>query len=851
MDLIQKDAKRASDRRGSVRWRIAVLFGTGAALTAGVLAALLLQLRADAIAASHKLLTAVAQLTDEQTSRTLQNVEQALFNAEAILAAADLSAAFPPSLTGGVPVGAGSIDSELRKLVEERPYLAVMRVLDRHGRAIHGSDTGYTGIDLSDRAYFTERRDGRETGFKFDLPIRNRVAGKWIIPATRTVRTTSGDFAGVIVAAIDPLFFHRVWALDEEIPRLSMTLFRADGVMLMRSPFSERLIGTSYSSEYVFRQVRAGVRAGTFQNRSSVDGEMRLFAFRQLTAYPDLVLVTGQGMDQALAAWWRILWIVVSSWTVAALIVGALTLWLAREWKARHDTQTRYRTLFDANPYPMVVMDPPTRRFLDVNDAAVTEYGWSREEALKMTADDLYTPEDLVAVSAVRRQGVSESVRVIPGLRHRRKDGTVFDVELHTRGIDLDGRAAILTTAENVSPRHAAEAQLRQAQKMEAVGQLTGGIAHDFNNILMVILANADALQEDEATLDAATLALRLEQISQAVLRASDLTRQLLTFSRKADLMPRHTDLNELVSGTGKLLRRALGEHIEIDSVLVGNLWTVNVDRAQLETALVNLCVNARDAMPDGGKLRIETRNVTLDKDNITQATDVAPGDYAMIAVTDTGSGMSAEVRAKVFEPFFTTKEVGKGTGLGLSMVYGFIKQSNGHITIHSEPGRGTTFRLYLPRSHGLREDVAMQPTAPMARGSERILVVEDEPQVRASVVQQLRSLGYDVAEAANGAAGLAAFAAAPLPFDLLLTDLVMPGPLGGKALADEVTRRWPKSSIVFMSGYTRNTALHDAEPGAEVLLLSKPFRKRDLARIVRLALDGPGSPDSVLPEAA
>ena len=815
-----------------------MLFWAGTVLTAGVMAGLLLQLRTDAIASSHKLLTAVAQLTDEQTSRTLQNVEQALSNAEAILAAVDLSGAFPPSLAGGVPVDAGSIDSALRKLVEERPYLVVMRVLDRRGRAIHGSDTGYTGIDLSDRAYFTDRRDGRETGFKFDLPIRNRVANKWIIPAARTVRTTNGDFAGVIVAAIDPLFFNRVWALDEEIPKLSMTLFRADGVMLMRSPFDEKRIGTSYSSEHVFRQVRAGVRVGTFQNKSSVDGEQRLFAFRQLTAYPGLVLVTGQGVDQALAAWWRILWIIVSGWAMAMLTVGGLTLWLTREWKARHDTQIRYRTLFDANPYPMVVMDPQTRGFLDFNDAAVQEYGWSREESLSMTANDLYSPEDLKAVAAKRRADPSGTPQVIQGLRHRRKDGTFFEVEMHTRGIDLDGKPAVLTMAQNVSPRHAAEAQLRQAQKMEAVGQLTGGIAHDFNNILMVILANADSLQEDEATLDAATLAQRLEQISQSVLRASDLTRQLLTFSRKATLTPRHTDLNELVSGTGKLLRRALGEHIEIDSLLADNLWTVNVDRAQLETALVNLCVNARDAMPDGGKLRIETRNVTLDTDNITQATDVAPGDYAMIAVTDTGSGMSEAVRAKVFEPFFTTKEVGKGTGLGLSMVYGFIKQSNGHITIHSELGRGTTFRLYLPRSHGLREATAVRPTAPMARGSERILVVEDEPQVRASVVQQLRSLGYDVAEAANGAAGLAAVAAAAVPFDLLLSDLVMPGPLGGRALADEVARRWPATRIVLMSGYAKDTVPADTASTAGVLLLSKPFRKRDLAKAVRQALD-------------
>ena len=384
---------------------------------------------------------------------------------------------------------------------------------------------------------------------------------------------------------------------------------------------------------------------------------------------------------------------------------------------------------------------------------------------------------------------------------------------------------------------------------MEAVGQLTGGIAHDFNNILMVIMANADALQEEE-NLDAATLAERLEQIAEAVLRASELTRQLVAFSRKQSLNPKRTDLNDLVSSTGKLLRRALGGNIEMDSKLPGGLWTVNVDRAQLETALVNLCVNARDAMPGGGKLSIETRNISLSKDNVTQATDVADGDYVMLCVTDTGSGMTAEVRAKVFEPFFTTKEVGKGTGLGLSMVYGFIKQSKGHITIHSEPGHGTTFRLYLPRSDGAQEVAAVQRAVSMPRGTERILVVEDELQVRTIVVQQLQSLGYAVTQVPDGTAGLAAFEAAAQPYALLLTDLVMPGPLNGRVLAAEVVRRWPATKVVFISGYAENTVSRDGAPVGGVLL-SKPFRKRDLALVIRQALDGNTDPDRVLPKMA
>ena len=369
--------------------------------------------------------------------------------------------------------------------------------------------------------------------------------------------------------------------------------------------------------------------------------------------------------------------------------------------------QDRYRMLFDANAYPMVVIDLQTRDILAVNDAAVAQYGWSREEALTMTSDDFYPPEDLARVKALRQQ---DGTRSAPGPS---RDCTIARATARSSmsscsasRIELGGRPALLTTIQNVTERNRAEKarlavaeQLRQSQKMESVGQLTGGIAHDFNNILTVILANADALQEEES-LDAA-VAGRLDQIAQAVERASGLTRQLLAFSRKQPLSPKRTDINGLVTTTGKLLRRALGEQVEIESALADGLWAVNIDRAQLETALVNLCINARDAMPGGGKLTIETSNVTLDEAFVAHSPDVAPGDYAMLSITDTGTGIPPEMLAKVFEPFFTTKGVGKGTGLGLSMVYGFIKQSNGHIVIDSEVGRGTTFKLYLPRSVG------------------------------------------------------------------------------------------------------------------------------------------------------
>jgi PAS domain S-box-containing protein len=814
--------------RISLRWRIIVLLSAYAVVTAGVLGGLLLKLRDDAIGEDKKLLTAIAQLADEQTSRTLQNIDQAILTVAAML----------PVVRGapGSPA-VDRIDAQLGKITADRPYLYTIRVLDERGHAVYNSDSAFAGLDLSDRAYFQLHRDNQGIGLQFGAPVRNRSADKWIIPVTRAVRGPNGAFAGLIVAALDPMFFDRVWSVDGDIKKLSVTLFRASGEMLMRSPFSEKLIGKSYTSEYVFQQLRAGNLAGTFQNFSAVDGMMRFFAYRQLTAFPSLVLVTGQAEEQVLHAWRQTVWIVVVGWLVAALALAVVASWLIREWRIRQASQDRYHVLFNANPYPMVVMDRETRGFLDVNDAAIKEYGWSRQECLAMTANVLYSPADLATVTALRQADPSGIARVVEGLRHLRKDGTSFDVEMHTSAIELDGKSAILTTAENVSPRHLAQEQLRQSQKMEAVGQLTGGIAHDFNNILFVILANADALLEEEDL--SPDVQDRLGRIDKAVQRAAELTRQLMAFSRKQALTPRPTDLNDLVSGTSQLLHRALGEHIVIEQVLAQGLWTVNIDRSQLETALVNLCLNARDAMPGGGKLVIETRNVILDKDNVTQATDVAPGDYAMLSVSDTGSGMSDETRAKVFEPFFTTKEVGKGTGLGLSMVYGFIKQSSGHITIHSKLGVGTTFRLYLPRCDGQQEEAAARKADPMPRGSERILVVEDESLVRASVVEQLRNLGYAVTEAPDGTAALASFEAAAQPFDLLLTDVVMPGPMTGKALADAVARRWPSTRVVFVSGYAENALLHEGKADAGVLLLSKPFRKADLARIIRQALDG------------
>ncbi len=413
----------------------------------------------------------------------------------------------------------------------------------------------------------------------------------------------------------------------------------------------------------------------------------------------------------------------------------------------------------------------------------------------------------------------------------------------------FDRRVALEASmrAEVMDSHRRTSEQLFQAQKMEAVGQLTGGVAHDFNNILTIVLGNADAIAEDEAT--PPHIAKRAQQICDAGQKASELTRQLLAFSRKQILKPERSDLSDLVASTGQLMRRTLGEHVIVQTVGAAQLWTTNIDRTQVETSLINLCINARDAMPDGGRITLETKNVTLDRDYVlSQDDEIAAGEYVMLSVTDTGGGMTPAVVKKAFDPFFTTKAPGKGTGLGLSMVYGFIRQSNGHIKIYSEVGQGTAVKMYFPRSAPLSAAAAPARLKALPGGTERILVVEDEDAVRAIVGEQLGGLGYEVRLAADAEQALALLRARQ--FDLVLTDVVMPGPLNGKGLADEVERSWPGTRVVFMSGYSENALLSDGRLDRGVMLLAKPHQKTDLARIIRSALargDGQGLRDPAL----
>ena len=382
-----------------------------------------------------------------------------------------------------------------------------------------------------------------------------------------------------------------------------------------------------------------------------------------------------------------------------------------------------------------------------------------------------------------------------------------------------------------------AESQLRQAQKMEAVGQLTGGIAHDFNNMLAVVIGSLDLLQrrgehspQSQRYIEAAMDGAR---------RSASLTQRLLAFSRQQPLKPESLDANKLMADTSELLRHSIGGNIQLETVLAGGLWRIHADPNQLVTALLNLAVNARDAMPDGGRLTIETQNSHLDESYAASNFGVAPGQYVLIAVTDTGQGMSPDVIAKAFDPFFTTKAVGKGTGLGLSQVYGFIKQSHGHVKIYSEPGQGTTVKVYLPRLFGADVDRPEQPEAPrrdVGQSGELILVVEDEEAVRRFSTDALQMLGYRIIEADSGEAALKLLEAHP-DVALLFTDVIMPG-MNGARLAEAARKHRPDLKVLFTTGYTRNAVVHNGVLDADVDLLGKPFSVDQLAEKIRLVLD-------------
>jgi PAS domain S-box-containing protein len=507
------------------------------------------------------------------------------------------------------------------------------------------------------------------------------------------------------------------------------------------------------------------------------------------------------------------------------------------------ESEQMARAIIETSLDAFVQLDT-TGTVLEWSPKAEEMFDWPRQAIIGRSFDEFIVPAEKHGAFAQRiTQFLRDAEHGVSGERYEapslRRDGTRLDTEVSLTALRRRGGYVINCFIRDITAKIVAEEQFRQAQKMETVGQLTGGIAHDFNNMLTVITGTIDIL--GDAVADKPELAAIAKLIGEAADRGAELTRHLLAFARKQPLQPHAVNINTLIADSLKLVSPALGESIETEMVLRSDVSPALVDPSQLSSALLNLAINARDAMPNGGKLLFETHNVVLD-DSLTNA-EVRSGNYVLIVVSDNGTGIPETIRAKIFEPFFTTKQVGKGTSLGLSMVYGFVKQSGGHIQVYSEEGYGTTFKIYLPCAVAQNEQPAEELSeSEIEGGNETILVVEDDPMVRTYVLAQLASLNYKTLSAGNGAEALA-IANSGAQFDLLFTDVIMPGKMNGGELADEMAKRRPSLKVLFTSGYTQDAMVHHRRLDSGVLLLAKPYRKIELARMLRKAIDNLDAP--------
>jgi len=511
-----------------------------------------------------------------------------------------------------------------------------------------------------------------------------------------------------------------------------------------------------------------------------------------------------------------------------------------REEEALRRSEEQYRSLFESNPQPMWVYDLKTLAFLAVNEASIRHYGFSRDHFLATTVDAIHLQADVPPLIA--KLSKIDGLCQLGEWLHRKSDGEAINVELTANVIDFANRKAGLVLVNDLTDHKTAEQalynsqmQLQQSQKLEAIGQLAGAVAHDFNNLLTAIGGYSDLtlrrLQEDDP------LRQNLIEISKATNRAASLTRQLLAFSRKQLLDPKVLDLNAVVTDMSSMLCRLIGEDVELATDLAPDLGRVKADPGQVEQILMNLVVNARDAMPNGGTVTIETRNVVFDESYATQHVPVLPGEYTMLAVSDTGTGMDQAIQSRVFEPFFTTKPAGKGTGLGLSTVYGIVKQSEGYVWVYSEGGIGTVFKVYLPQVRNPLDINRHKAESGSELGDgEMILLVEDDEIVRRMARTILENHGYSVLEAAdvNEALGLCVDNLSTL--DLLLTDVIMPG-MSGRMLAERIARLCPTLPVVYMSGYTDDAIVRYGILEEDIIFLQKPFTPESLIGKVRQAL--------------
>ncbi|MGE3650336.1 MAG: PAS domain S-box protein [Reyranellaceae bacterium] len=769
-------------------------------------------------------------------------------------------------------------------LASHSQYTGILTI-DPDGRLFCDSLRTGRELDLTDRGYF---RKARVPGTRFALePVFGRLTGIGVLQVAYPARRDDGSLRFVLLPSLNLERFARNTIPNAPFNDTVLAIVKDDGSVLVWSAEGAKIAGTSLSSSPLIDLVRR--RSADTREEAGPDGVRRIWTsaaladaydapVRILVGVPRSTLIAdaNRRFTTAMAVLATVaLGLFGAAWglaefglrrqiaravamterlasgDLAARIpgphqrgeIGGLMQALNHTAEALQQRQRevdmlnhRLTSLIDSSPAGIACVDKDGRLTL-WNPASERIFGYVAAEVLGSPPSTIDGDRGQEFEAIMARALAGEATEAIQTTR-RRKDGQVVEVSVSAAPLRGAGDAiegvtfAIIDTSEIRS----LEMQLRQAQKMEAIGHLTGGMAHDFNNLLTVVMGNAETLSDSlDGQPDLKALA---EAVLGAAQRGADLNNRLLAFARRQTLAPKVVDLGTLLSDMEGLLRRMLHEDIDIAIRCAPDLWRVTADPSQLESAVLNLCINARDAMADGGTLTIEAANRRFDARDAEGSLDITPGEYAMVAVSDTGAGIAPGVLARVFDPFFTTKEFGKGSGLGLSMVHGFVNQSRGHVRIYSEVGQGTTVRIYLPRADAVAEaDDHVAGMTPVAQSnSETILVVEDDEPVRRHAMAQLESLGYQAIAASDGPTALAVLRGTG-DVDLLFTDMVMPGGMTGQQLAEEATRLRPSLKVLYTSGYAEDAIAHQGRLRPGALLLAKPYRRADLARKVRAAL--------------
>lgn len=780
----------------------------------------------------------LARALEEYMLRNIQGVEVLLGTT------IDSLARNPSLLTAGNP----ALINELQQRVAPYPVANAIVVLDAAGNLLGDSlGNGGPGRERSfaDRAYYQVQRDDPGRGLFIDVPVASRVRSKLVIAVSRAYLTPEGRFGGVVFVPLDYENLRQFFLSLNVGQRGTVTLYRDDGTILLRTPNADEFAGRDARSNRLFTRYLPQAPSGSFEGSGMTDGTSRSISYRRVAGMP-LVVTVARDPVEYLAGWKNnALYYSVIAAGLNLLIVG-FGLGLARQWRLREQSEQALRDNFEQhqlvteNVPALIVHVGADGHIRYANRVAREWYAEPSVDAIRSRKIDDFIDPLHVAESRLKietalagRTSGGEEKAAFPDGRERWCE----TIRVPDCGQDGIVRGYFVLSVD-ITERKRIEDELRQAQKMDAIGQLAGGIAHDSNNMLAATLGNLDLLLD---ALPAAEISSRsmVERAIEAAERVADLNRRLLAFARKQTLRPQITDVNQLVSGMTTILQRTLGETIEIEVAQDPMLWRCLIDPNELQNALLNLALNARDAMAGSGRLTITTANAVLDQPLDDGDERVVPGDYVTITVSDRGAGMPPEIARRAFEPFFTTKEFGKGSGLGLSMVYGFARQSGGTVVIASRVAQGTRVTLYLPSAG---PGTADRPHAGAARLSrpetgERILVVEDNPLVGAMASTMLSSMGYRPVVVTNPTSAIAELER-PEPIALLLTDILLPGDATGVDLARQARRRWPELPILFMSGFADPSLVPD-EFRATTTLLAKPFRLGQLSEAIVSTLAG------------